>query len=75
MFTSKGEKPLTAGLYFEYIDAFLVRCFVFTEILLALFATKRFSDRNTNEYKKEESTYMMFRDMIDDFEGIKIIRM
>lgn len=40
-----------------------------TEILLALFATKCFSDRNTSEYKKEESMYMMFRDMIDDFEA------
>ena len=49
-----------------------MRFLVFTEILLALFATKRFSNKNTSEYKKEESTYMMFRDMIDDFEGIII---
>ena len=41
-----------------------------SEILLGLFVTKKFSAKDTTAYKKEESTYMFFRDMVDDIEGM-----
>ena len=43
------------------------------EIILGLFATKSFSTKGSNEYKKEENTYMLFRDLIDDYESMQLI--
>ena len=43
-----------------------------SDILLRLFVNKRFSGKETSAFKREESTYMLFRDMVDDIEGIFI---
>ena len=69
VFTSAGEKPLTAGNKLTSYT-FVCLCYQYIlEILLGLFSTKSFSTKGSNEYKKEENTYMLFRDLIDDYES------
>jgi len=45
------------------------------EVILGLFATKHFDDVGTSEHKKEENTYIMFRDLIDEYEGCDVLCM
>ena len=44
-----------------------------SEILQKLFVNKRLSGKEISAFKREESTYMLFRDMVDDIVGIDII--
>ena len=37
---------------------------------MSLFRTKVFSEEGSNERRKEESTYIMFRDLVEELEGM-----
>ena len=43
-----------------------------TASVLSLFATKTFSDKGSNERVKEEGTYIMFKDLLEEYEGMCI---
>ena len=73
VFTCAGENPLAAGnisyIHIQYMSVLSVSYICILEIVLGLFTTKCFSNKGSNEYKREENTYMLFRDLIDDYES------
>ena len=38
--------------------------------MISILETKKFSDRGSNERAKEEDTYIMFRDLLEEYEGM-----
>ena len=47
-----------------------VHCPVWTLArVMSLFQGKVFSDRGTNERQREEETFVMFRDLLDEYES------
>ena len=42
---------------------------VLTDDIMSLFGIKSFSNAGTTELKKEQATYMMFKDLLEELEG------
>ena len=42
-------------------------------MIIGLLEKKVFSDRGSTEFTKEQATYLLFKDLLDELEGIIII--
>ena len=45
----------------------------FAAQLVGLFESKVFSQQGSTEYSKEQATYMLFKDLLDEMEGMYIM--
>ena len=41
-------------------------------IIVDLFEDKVFSERGSSSFEKEQTTYIFFRDMLEEIEGMKL---
>ena len=62
---------LVYNMYVTLYDTISNRC-AFTESVLDLLSVKRFSDRASESFQREQRTYVFFRDILEEVEGIFI---
>lgn len=61
---------LTAGLIIIRMNASSYANSHFAAQLVGLFENKVFSQQGSKEYSKEQATYMLFKDLLDEMEGM-----